>query len=174
MARLYRPPIPLEVKLRVILRQLGEMFPDDYVSEAKKHRTIGRRLRLRLEQFAATLGCEVKDLRLDHDPALALRQKLQYSSAVKPTYIPGANDPEYLFYRPHGAQFAGSHDVKTRIRGDHGQFSDVVLIKRERRRQRRELKPEKKTSRLSSKKPKSAVRKKYRWAKRTFSKKKVR
>ena len=52
-------------------------------------------------------------------------------------YIPDANDPEHLFYRPHGAQFAGSHDVKTRIRGDHGQFSDLALIKRERRRQKK-------------------------------------
>jgi hypothetical protein len=51
-------------------------------------------------------------------------------------YEPDANDPEYLVYRPHGAQHAGSHDVKTRIRGEHGQFSDIAMIKRQRRRER--------------------------------------
>jgi len=134
MGRLYRPPIPIEVKVRVALRQLGEMFPDDAIKGA-----LGRRGRLggflaeKLADLAKLLGCEVSDLRLDHDPPLGARQRLQYSSVVKPNYIPDANDPEHLNYRPHGPQFAGSHDVKTRIRGDNGQLSDIALIKKNRR-----------------------------------------
>jgi hypothetical protein len=41
-----------------------------------------------------------------------------------------------LNYLPHRTEFEESHDVKTRIRGPHGQFSDVALIKRQRRRER--------------------------------------
>jgi hypothetical protein len=134
MARLYRPHIPALVKLRVILRQLGEMFPDDVISTARKNRAVQRQLAGCLEIYAANLGCTVADLRLDHDPPLGVRK--QKIKNQRFSYVPDANDPEYLFYRPHGTQFAGSHDVKTRIRGDHGQFSDIVLIKRARRRER--------------------------------------
>src|SRR6185369_1150215 len=51
-------------------------------------------------------------------------------------YVPDANDPANLKYRPHGAQFDGTRDAQNRTRGEHGQFSDIALIKRERRRTR--------------------------------------
>ena len=168
MARLYRPPIPLEVKCRVVLAQLGEMFPDDVIEAYRRRLRV--LLTTKLAALATLFECEMSELRLDHDPALALRVQRAFGKKVR--YVPDANDPEYLFYRPHGAQFTGSHDVKTRIRGDHGQFSDVALIKRERRRQRRELKPAKKASKLA---PTSVSRPKARlpkpkWPKRTFPK----
>lgn len=132
---LYRPAIPAEVKVRVLLRQIGEMFPEQVVQTARRGRSLERLQKDLLTRFAETLACEVKDLRLDHDPALGLRARRGEGKST--TYTPDANDPEYLAYRPHGAQFAGSHDVKTRIRGDHGQFSDITLIKRERRREKK-------------------------------------
>jgi len=133
MARLFRPPIPLEVKCRVLLRQLGEMFPNAVITA--RPRGLGRLHALLMRQLADALMCLPEDLRLDHDPALALRERTGEGKST--VYTPAANDPEYLAYRPHGAEHDGSHDVKTRIRGDHGQFSDITLIKRERRRQKK-------------------------------------
>lgn len=131
MPRLYRPHIPLEVRCRVALRQLGEMWPDECLAvwPSKKQMLDGL-----LARLAPLLGCEVKDLRLDHDPALATRQQFKNGRGEIVRYVPAANDPEHLFYRPHGPQFAGSHLIKTNVRGDHGQHPDRVLIKRERRR----------------------------------------
>jgi hypothetical protein len=137
MSRLYRPHIPIEVRCRVILRQIGEMWPGRVIND---HRTmpggLGQLLKSRLELFADITRCEVADFRLDHDPPLGARPKRLSTVLGHDVYTPDANDPDHLFYRPHGAQFEGSHDVKTRIRGDHGQFSDIALIKRQRRRER--------------------------------------
>jgi hypothetical protein len=134
MARLYRPSIPVEVKCRVLLLQLGEAWPDAMLNDWRRKHSI---LLLHLKgKLAALLGCEIADLRLDHDPPLALRPQERRGLGRKIYYTPDANDPEHLIYRPHGAQFEGSHDVKTRIRGEHGQFSDIALIKRQRRRER--------------------------------------
>ena len=134
--KLYRPAIPLEVKCQVVLRQLGGLFPEETLQAAKKDRCLGRVLNVWLSEFAQIIGCEVSELRLDHDPPLALRPQERRGLGRKTYYTPDANDPEHLFYRPHGAQHAGSHDVKTRIRGEHGQFSDIAMIKRQRRRER--------------------------------------
>jgi hypothetical protein len=68
-----------------------------------------------------------KPLELDHDPPLAVRQFNPRTGKYKPD----ANDPNHLFYRT-----AEDHRVKTNIRGEHGQYSDRTLIKRERRRQK--------------------------------------
>lgn len=51
-------------------------------------------------------------------------------------YEPDANDPDHLFYRPHGPEFDGSHLIKTNVRGDHGQHPDRVLIKKQKRLER--------------------------------------
>lgn len=135
MPRLYRPTVPVEVKVRVVLRQLGEMFPDDAIRGALGRRgRLGGFLTMKLADLAKLLGCEVSDLRLDHDPPLGARPKR--GTGERTVYTPGANDPEHLKYRPHGTQFEGSHDVKTRIRGDHGQHPDRVLIKKQRRLER--------------------------------------
>lgn len=136
MARLYRPHIPLSVRLTVVLRQL-EFIPaivKSAVNAAIKDRRVGEMLHERLGQLAMNLGCERKDLRLDHDPPLAARPSYRRGLGKKRYYIPAANDPDHLVYRPHGAEFEGSHLIKTLVRGDHGQFPDRVLIKRERKR----------------------------------------
>jgi len=149
MSRLYRPPIPLEVKCRVLLRQLGEIFPDRVIDDNRFRpddaymkgigvfvpRGLGALHARLMDRFAELIGCKPEDLRLDHDPALGLREKT--GEGKRTVYKPAANDPEHLIYRPHGAEYEGSHDVKTRIRGERGQFSDVALMKRERRRQKR-------------------------------------
>jgi hypothetical protein len=134
MGRLYRPHVPLQVRCLVAARQLRWVDPELLM---RMHRKRYRHLLADLmADLAKGFGCEVKDLRLDHDPPLALRVQERRGLGRKTYYTPDANDPEHLVYRPHGAQFDGSHDVKTRIRGEHGQFSDVVLIKRQRRRER--------------------------------------
>ena len=142
MARLYRPYVPLEVRCRVAMKALGELWPDQLLEEMGASKTL---LTMLLTKLAAVLVCDVTDLRLDHDPPLGLRPQERRGLGRKTYYVPDANDPEHLFYRPHGTQFAGSHDVKTRIRGDRGQFSDVTLIKRQRRRDRK-AKPVKRRS----------------------------
>jgi hypothetical protein len=123
------------------LRQLGEMWPDKVIEEWRwsnrnKARNLGL-LRGRLIcQLSELLKCDVQEMRLDHDPPLGARPKT--GDGKRTRYTPDANDCEHLFFRPHGSQYANSHDTKTRIRGDRGQYSDIALIKRERRRQRRE------------------------------------
>lgn len=155
MPRLYRPSIPVEVKCRVALRQLGEMFIDSVIEhhrhDPKQHgipeyarRSHAKLLDDKLGALAELLNCPVEQLRLDHDPALENRTKRQVKHWFKgkgyreiTEYDPQANDPNFLRYRPHAAEFEGSHHVKTNIRGDHGQFPDNTIAKRERRRQRK-------------------------------------
>lgn len=180
MARLFRPAIPVEIRCRVALRQLDEKNIDSVIDANRPRRDAGYmvgvvglpgrshgRLLIELcERLAEKFDCRVEDLRLDHDPPLGARPQERRGLSRKTYYVPDANDPDHLFYRPHGTQFAGSHDVKTRIRGDHGQYSDVVLIKRERRRQKRSVeatRPEG-TPRVKSQKPKF----KRPWPKRPF------
>lgn len=138
MARLIRPPISDHTKLAVVLRQLGEMFPTAILEAARKTRTIRATLTNRLCTLADLLGCEVADLRCDHDPALGARQKVFNDAGEHVDYVPAGSDPEFLFYRPHGAKYRKSHDIKTRVRGDHGQLSDIALVKRNRRQEERE------------------------------------
>lgn len=153
MARLHRPHIPLETRCRVALAQLGEMWPDRVIEAARpkpgdaylkglgvfvSREGFGALLGKKLDHLAELLGCNVDELRLDHDPALALRQQFRNGRGEVVRYVPDANDPTCLRYRPHGTQYAGSHDVKTRIRGDGAQHSDVVLIKKARKLERRE------------------------------------
>lgn len=166
MSRLFRPAIPAEVRCRVLLRQLGEMFPEAVIAEHR--RGLGALAEALQRRLAELLQCTVKDLRLDHDPPLGLRPRSGEGRAT--VYVPDANDPEFLAYRPHGTEFEGSHDVKTRIRGDNGQFSDITLIKRERRRQKKEA-AAKQPTRPKFGKTKQKIRSgKTAWPKRAFPK----
>lgn len=136
MPRLLRPHIPLEVRCRVVLRQLSEMWPDKAIDAHRNHEGgLGAFLLARLAYMAAVLRCEVQDLRLDHNPALGARPKV-FKRGKHVDYIPPANDPLHLEYRPHGKMFERSHLIKTNIRGDHGQHPDRVLIKKMRRLER--------------------------------------
>jgi hypothetical protein len=139
MGRLFRPYIPLSVRCAVAERQMekavgclptnefGVIFRDDPKSKLKP------RLDAALFHLAKIFGCEVDELRLDHDPPLGARPKERRGLGKKTYYIPDANDPNHLSYRPHGPEHGGSHLVKTNIRGEHGQHPDRVLIKKQRR-----------------------------------------
>ena len=128
--RLYRPYVPVEVKCRVLLRQIGEIWIDE-VLEANRGNLGDLLIELR-GRLAALLDCPVSSLQLDHDPPLGARVRLQSSDGkCRTIYRPAANDPEHLVYRVKEA-----HRVKTLVRGDHGQFSDLALIRREKKRGR--------------------------------------
>jgi hypothetical protein len=137
MPRLLRPYIPIPVRIDVAERQavLGAPTVSFHDVPAKP---TDRRLDALLGKIASQAGCEPQDLRLDHDPPLGARRKRFNRAGEHVDYYPAANDPAHLFYRPHGPQFAGSHLIKTNVRGDRGQFPDRVLIKRARRHERGE------------------------------------
>lgn len=61
---------------------------------------------------------------LDHQPALVLRD---YNPRTE-RYTPDANDPEYLCYRT-----VTSHKLKTTIRGDGAQRSDISAMMHQRK-----------------------------------------
>ena len=132
MPRLYRPHIPLKVRCRVALRQLGELWPEEFLKEyegarGQKGKGWEALLEQLLFQLCGLLSCAPEDLHLDHDPALATRER---SGEGKQTvYTPDANDPEHLIYRDKHA-----HHIKTNVRGEHGQHPDRVLIKRAKQR----------------------------------------
>jgi hypothetical protein len=126
MPRLLRPRIPFETRCRVLLRQLGELWPDAVILAMKGRLEVF--CRLKMEELAAVLDCEAKDLHLDHDPALGARQKVFDADGEHIGYIPDANDKDFLIYREKTA-----HRVKTNHAGEHGQFPDRVLIKRNRK-----------------------------------------
>lgn len=166
MARLYRPHIPLETRVRVALRQLGEIWVDDWI-EAKRDsgKSFGAMLDELLDELRAVLHAE--KLHLDHDPPLAARQRVPYTGGT--SYIPDANDPEHLIYRE-----AVAHGIKTRVRGEHGQYSDLALIKREKRRLNKNTQKKRPLSRFANVGFKAGKRKmkspKRPWPKRKFEK----
>jgi hypothetical protein len=131
MGRLYRPHIPLSVRVEVAERQLRDLGEIKGVIAVGGPRTSENKLRTLLPWLARVLLCELSELRLDHDPPLGARPKIV--EGRKMIYSPDANDPIYLQYRPHGPEHDGSHLIKTNVRGDHGQHPDRVLIKKQRR-----------------------------------------
>lgn len=131
MSRLPRPRIPQDIQLAVVLKQLsGDCAPAAiriHIDAMRRARRLGVRLAQAKESLARQFGCNISDLRLDHTWALENREKIFNKAGEHVEYKPAANDPEWLSYRPHGTQFTGSHDVKTRIRGDRGAHSDLAL-----------------------------------------------
>lgn len=154
MPRLLRPNIDLETKLRVLLRQLGEFWPDGLIEEVKKKRELGKMVEARSNALAQVLNCEVSALHLDHDPPLGARRKVYDADGNHIDYDPPANDPDHLIYRERRAHFE-----KTHIRGERGQLSDWALIKKNRRLERREaeaaglMKPKRKAKIAAARKP---------------------
>lgn len=147
--KLYRPHVPLSVRVIVAARQLrahGDKSSRSVLyglslSEPKNFPgdptlSFARKLAWLMSALAICLGCEVKDLRLDHDPPLGARPRRRRGLGRKTYYTPDANDPDHLFYRPHGPEHAGSHLIKTNVRGEHGQHPDRVLIKKARKLER--------------------------------------
>lgn len=136
MARLYRPSIPVEVKCKVLLRQIGELWPDEALATAKKARQLTRYVEGLKTMLAQTLNCAAADLRLDHNPALENRPQFRRGLGKKTYYVPDANDPDHLIYREKH-----DHHIKTNVRGEHGQYPDNTLAKRERRRLKKKTPP---------------------------------
>ena len=172
MPRLYRPHIPLKVRVQVAKRQLHEAKRPDlwqnYCAVAIGE-SASTKVQLLKAYLADVFACEASDLRLDHDPALGARPKRGAGKATR--YTPDANDAAHLFYRPHGPQFDGSHLIKTNVRGDHGQHPDRVLIKKQRRLERgpKPKRGPKIQSRGFSSKTEAKLRSpKQKWAKRPF------
>lgn len=109
--RLHRPYIPLAIRVQVAERQLCAQGDWGKIAVAMHcELTHGRRLKNALRLLFGD-----HPYHLDHDPALVNRQRTRSGN-----YIPGANDPVHLVYRTKVA-----HDIKTRIRGDGAQRSDL-------------------------------------------------
>lgn len=121
--KLKRPGIPISVKCDVAARQVQAQYGLGVVLAACLIKNKSKQLEFML---AALFGEEQPHL--DHDPPLALR----FFNEKTGEYTPAANDPAHLTYRSKS-----DHDTKTRIRGDHGQFSDLALIRREKRKTKR-------------------------------------
>lgn len=155
--KLLRPHIPIRTQCIVALRQLGEMWPEEVLSSRSNKAVLLDDLLKRLSEMT---GAE--DLQLDHQPALALREKV-FRNGVHIEYRPHSCDPEYLIWRDKHA-----HRIKTIVRGDGAQFSDLALIRRQKRRERKaaEAKMRNKLSKWRTRREEI----KSRWPKRSFQK----
>lgn len=137
MKRIRPPQPPLKIKNLVALKQLLALEVNIFQHSRRDGEMLKEYRSRIMALLAEKLGCAVADLCVDHDPALRLRTyRPRNGRPVASWYTPHAHDPAFLRWRPHGPEFDGSHHVKTNIRGEHGQFSDTVLIKRERRREK--------------------------------------
>jgi hypothetical protein len=131
--KLRRPHIPLAIRVEVAERQLREAG-QEIPRYSKYVGSYAARLKWLLEDLFAGEHVE-----LHHRPALVNRTRKRYGK-----YEPEANDPAYLVYLPKDA-----HDIETRIRGQHGQHSDLALARKRKRK-------DKKASRHQTKWPKRA------------------
>ncbi len=119
--RLPRPYIPLRVREQVIDRQIKaagfrSTWSIKYVGSAAV------RVKWKLQEFFG------EPVELHHRPALVNRPRIKWSGR----YVPDANDPDYLVYLP-----ATDHDIETRVRGQHGQHSDLGLARKRKRKERK-------------------------------------
>jgi hypothetical protein len=139
--RLPRPRIPIDVKLAVADRQLRErntvaLFAVDVVV-ARRREDPPPRPPSRAAQLKHMLHTLFGDapFHLDHDPMLALRQ----FNVNRGTYVPDANDPNYLVYRTKEG-----HRLKTYVRGDGAQLSDAGKLRKEIRKRKKATRPKRK------------------------------
>ena len=156
MPRLFRPHISNSIKIEVVMRQLKHRGAGYGLTIRDFSESLPKYLNRLLDYFGGYLDCERRELRLDHNPALALRKRR--GTGKNTVYTPAANDPEFLTYREKHA-----HHIKTNVSGDGAQHPDRVLIKKARQLERGP-KP-KRQSRFSS--PPSRA-KKSTWPKRKF------
>ena len=115
--RLLRPHIPIPVRIEVAARQLKQQF--GHMVDRNLDEEDAVYLDRLLAILASQLGAELfETLHLDHDPALTNRKFSERTGL----YTPRANDPRFLVYRTKD-----EHDIKTRVRGDGAQLSDLAL-----------------------------------------------
>ncbi len=168
--RLYRPYIPLDIRVIVASRQLRErgapldrsilyglglQFAEDFPGDPTL--SFGRKLRSLLSALFGDAKVE-----LHHRPALVNRPRNRRGNG----YIPPANDPDHLIYLEEGA-----HDIETRVRGVGALRSDLSQARYLKKVSRnRETRP--KTSRFpkfsSRVKRTTKLKIKPKWPKRSF------
>lgn len=149
MSRLPRPHIPIAVRVKVAERQLKETHPETFGYAFAGRKTAGNRLQFLLSVLFPTGHCE-----LHHRPALLNRVRKKNGD-----YDPPANDPDHLVYLAEDV-----HDIETRVRGQHGQHSDLGLA--------RKMKRVAKNRDPRRRKAKIARPKNFRWPSRPFANKK--
>lgn len=138
-----RPYIPLAVRMQVAERQFNAFaktsdHPNVVLFRDEVDRAHWKRTEPLADQLRALLTMTFGDSppHLDHDPPLRTRLYNPRLKDVAARYTPNANDPNHLTYRTEH-----EHRIKTNVRGEHGQHPDRVLIKRERKRERKYRKP---------------------------------
>ncbi len=113
--KLPRQYIPIDVRLKVIERQLYETQSSKTAVDNCLNDFAPKQKTKRLEYLLwVNFGDSL--VHLDHDPPLCLRE---YNPKTK-QYVPAANDPNYLTYIK-----AESHRVKTFIKGEGARRSDM-------------------------------------------------
>lgn len=131
--KLPRPYIPLRVRVQVAVRQCRELglcegvFSSDF-----------RNLATALRYFLGHIHGNQK-VELHHRPALCNRARCLSSIAGGIRYDPDANDPDYLVYLS-----AADHDIETRVRGQHGDYSDLAKARKRKRIERKAKRPKRK------------------------------
>ena len=132
--KLLRPYTPIPVRIKVVQRQLLRF------DVAAPDREKGERQDVYLDRLLGLLSTLMdalfEPLQLDHDPALVNRKKI-FRNGKHVGYSPAANNPDYLIYRTKAA-----HDIKTRVRGDGAQYSDLALARKNKRIEKRRAKKE--------------------------------
>jgi hypothetical protein len=127
VSRLPRPNVPTAIELAVVLRQLGGFDVAAMVAAAKKERRLGAQRDSSLFVLACDLGVLVDTLELHHRPSLVNRDKI-FSCGIQVGYDPPANSADHLIYLA-----ADDHDIETRVRGLHGQHSDLGIARKNKR-----------------------------------------
>jgi len=122
--KLHRPYIPWSVRRQVIERQI---IKAELWTALRPHWRDERATRWMIEALFPSQKVE-----LNHDPALCNRVKFVDLTGAVVSYTPDANDPDYLAYMP-----VADHDIRTRVRGPHGQHSDLGLARKRKRAERK-------------------------------------
>lgn len=84
---------------------------------------------VRLHAALLQLGFEPSEVQLDHDPALGLRKV----DPVTGAYVPDANDPRYLIWRPrkeHAAKTTGRRGESRKGDQSSGDVPRIAKVKR--------------------------------------------
>lgn len=153
MSRLPRPHIPFAIRVQVAARQClarQTVFPRSQAALVSGVLASRSTLDEKLKTLLAMLFGERK-AELHHNPALVNRQR-----TTSGDYTPPANDPDFLEYLVDD-----DHDIRTRVRGAHGQHSDLGLA--------RKMKRIKRNRDPHRRKQKIAQPKNFRWPSRPFS-----
>jgi hypothetical protein len=132
--KLWRPHVPISVKIRVAERQLASGGPDMVLGLIAAC-SEGVRKEMSATQYLPLLLSKLGPgpWHLDHEPPLMLRQR------KGERYIPDANNPDYLIWRTKEA-----HRIKTFVRGDGAQLSDAGKRRKEIRKRKRATRPKRK------------------------------